>query len=232
MKQFDIYLRDRIIELDVAIRELSLRNDISIRNNIQLLVNNVATNVQKYFAGRHEMELAENMPSTLKTAYEHIENSMQLDSDAIVSASKVAGRIDNTMRLDASTILLLQRWFFGCESAASVLLASKPTLSSKGYTSTLAAIQLLSENIATPEATKYASLEQNILSLNSSSAAAINYLLSTDGNTLNLDCSEMNAQIARYRLLGEMDEDDAQEPLALEAFDDMTLSEIDFVIME
>ena len=153
MKQFDIYLRNRITELDVAIRELSLRNDITIKAEIYLLVDDILSTAEKFVSIYGDGELATDegviictrdgreivasnkyLPNfildsscgaTAKTVYERIQSISQLISEAgEMVSTKATGEIRNDMRLESDTITLLQEWFYSCSALRNTLTSS------------------------------------------------------------------------------------------------------------
>ena len=61
--------------------------------------------------------------------------------------------------------------------------------------------------------------------------STLEYLLGAEHEKLTLS-GAVNALLTRYRILGEMDADKTGTDLTLEEFDDMTLEDIDFVVIE
>lgn len=261
MKQYDIYLRNRIIELDVAIRELSLRNDVSIREKIYLLVDEVVTGVEKFVSvyGDGELETSDGviictndgkniiasnkyLPNFIldsscgeltKTVYEHIANSSKLSGDIRrVTSTKIAGEIENDMRLESGTITLLQEWFYACSALRNTIITSDVGTISTAYSGAKAASRLLTESKSPEIAEKAVYSIENALELTHSVGCKLEYLLGAERETLMLSHT-VNALLARYRLLGDMDIDTESETnLALGEFDNMTLEDIDFVVIE
>lgn len=238
MKQYDIYLRNRITELDVAIRELSIRDDISIRVKLSLLVNEIITGVEKFVSIYGDGELAttaleSSCGATAKTVYEHMENISKLVSevDAAIT-SKATGEIRNDMRLENRTITLLQEWFYSCSVLRNALISSDVDAISTAYVGVESESNLLTENISPAVAEKMAYSLKDTLTLTYSIGCALEYLLGAEHNKLTLS-STVNALLARYRLLGEMDKGmEGGVDLTLEEFDDIALEDIDFVVIE
>lgn len=74
------------------------------------------------------------------------------------------------------------------------------------------------------------SLEDTLM-LTHAIGCALEYLLGAEHEKLTLS-STVNALLARYRILGEMDKDtESDTDLSLEEFDDMALEDIDFVVI-
>lgn len=261
MKQYDIYLRNRITELDVAIRELSLRNDISIRAKLSLLVDEVITGVEKFTSiygdgeltttdgviictrdGRGIIASNRYLPNfildsscgaTAKTVYEHMENVSKLVSEVDYSiASKATGEIRNDIRLGSGTITLLQEWLYSCSVLRNALISSDIGSVSTAYVKAESESSLLTKNVSPATAEKMAYSLEDTLTLTYSTGCALEYLLGAEHNKLTLS-STVNALLARYRLLGEMDKDtESGEDLTLEEFDGISLEDIDFVVIE
>lgn len=260
MKQYDIYLRNRITELDVAIRELSLRNDISIKAKLYLLLDEVVTGVEKFVGIYKEGELATSegviictsdgreiiasnkyLPNFIldsscgvaaKTVLEHIESVSELTSkvDAAM-ASKITGEIRNDLQLESGTITLLQEWFYSCSALRSLLISSEVGTNITSYFGVKSVSNLLTENNSPATAEKMVSLEETLM-LTYNIGCTLEYLLGAEQETLMMS-SAVNALLARYRLLGEMDNDaESGADLTLEEFDDMALEDIDFVVIE
>lgn len=261
MKQYDIYLRNRITELDVAIRELSLRNDISVRAKLYLLVDEVITSAEKFVSIYGDGELATSegviictrdgreliasnkyLPNFIldsscgaiaKTVYERLAHVSELVSEADAAiATKMAGNIRNDMRLESGTVTLLQEWLYSCSALRNSLISSEVGTSSVSYAGAEAKSSLLTESTSPAVAEKMASQLEETLTLTYSVGCALEYLLGAEHEKLTLS-SAVNALITRYRLLGEMDRDaESEADLTLEEFDDMALKDIDFVVIE
>lgn len=262
MKQFDIYLRNRITELDVAIRELSLRNDITIKAEIYLLVDDILSTAEKFVSIYGDGELATDegviictrdgreivasnkyLPNfildsscgaTAKTVYEHIQSISQLISKAGEAVStKATGEIRNDMLLESDTITLLQEWFYSCSALRNTLISSDAGVISAAYTKAEAKSELLTELTYPAVAEKMVYSLEDTLTLTYSIGCTLEYLLGIEEqNKLTLS-STANALLTRYRILGEMDKDtESEADLTLEEFDDMTLEDIDFVVIE
>lgn len=260
MKQFDIYLRNRITELDVTIRELSIRNDISIRANLLMLVDEVITGVEKFVSIYGDGELATDkgviictrdgtkiiasnkyLPNfildsscgaTAKTVFEHIANVSKLASEVKEAiALKVAGKIENEMQLESGTVTLLQEWLYSCSALRNSLISSDIGTVSTSYFGVKAESELLTENTAPATAEKMAYSLEDTLMLTHAIGCALEYLLGAEHEKLTLS-STVNALLARYRILGEMDKDtESDTDLSLEEFDDMALEDIDFIVI-
>ncbi|MCM1224802.1 MAG: hypothetical protein NC548_61170 [Lachnospiraceae bacterium] len=260
MKQYDIYLRNRITELDVAIRELAVRNDISIRAKIYLLVDEVMSSVTKFIGIYNDGELATSdgviictqdgkeiiasnkyLPNfildsscgkTAKTVYEHIRNVSTLAGEVNAAiASKVAGEIKNDMRLESGTVTLLQEWLYSCSALRNTLISSDIETAGTAYFGADARSKLLTEMTYPPVAVKAAYSLEDTLELTHFVGSTLEYLLGAEYEKLTLS-STVNALLTRYRILGEMDADKTGADLTLEEFDDMTLEDIDFVVIE
>lgn len=261
MKQYDIYLRNRITELDVAIRELAVRNDISIRAKLYLLADEVITGVTKFIRIYNDGELATSngviictqdgkeiiasnkyLPNfildsscgkTAKTVYEHIRNISALASEVDAAiASKVAGEIRNDMRLESGTVTLLQEWLYSCSALRSSLISSDIGTFGTAYFGADARSELLTEMTYPPVAVKAAYSLEDTLELTHFVGSTLVYLLGAEHEKLTLS-GAVNALLTRYRILGEMDADtEGGNDLTLEEFDDMTLEDIDFVVIE
>lgn len=261
MKQYDIYLRNRITELDVAIRELSLRNDISIRTKLYLLVDEIITGVEKFVSIYGDGELATSegviictndgrniiasnkyLPNfildsscgaTAKTVFEHIENISTLSIEVNTAiASKATGKLRNEMLLESGTITLLQEWLYSCSALRNALIASEIGTVSTAYFGLKAESGLFTENTSPATAEKLVYSLEEALTLTHSVGCALEYLLAAEQDKLTLS-STVNALLTRYRVLGEMDKDTENDiDLTLEEFDDMVLEDIDFVVIE
>lgn len=261
MKQYDIYLRNRITELDAAIRELAVRNDISIRAKLYLLVDEVMTGVEKFVSIYNDGELATSngviictqdgkeiiasnkyLPNfildsscgkTAKTVYEHIRNISALASKVDTTiASKSTGEIKNDMHLESGTITLLQEWLYSCSALRNFLISSDIRAVGTAYFGADARSELLTKMTYPPVAIKTAYSLEDTLKLTHFVGSTLEYLLGAEYEKLTLS-GTVNALLTRYRILGEMDMDaESGTDLTLEEFDDMTLEDIDFVVIE
>ncbi len=261
MKQYDIYLRNRITELDVAIRELSLRNDISIRTKLSLLVDEVITGVRKFVSIYGDGELATSegaiictsdgreiiasnkyLPNfvldsscgkTAKTIYEHIANISELTSEVNAAiASKMAGEVKNNMQLESGTVTLLQEWFYSCSVLRNSLISSDVEAVSTAYSEARAESRMITSMASPPVAEGMVYSLEDALRLTYSAGCALEYLLGAEHEKLTLS-GAVNALLTRYRLVGEMDRDtESGTEFPLGEFDGMTLEDIDFVVIE
>lgn len=85
---------------------------------------------------------------------------------------------------------------------------------------------------APPLAEKAAFPGRTGMSLAHRAALTAIYPLSAGRNALRLGCGALRTQIARRRLLKEMDTDETGKALSLSAFDGMILSEVDLVLSD
>lgn len=233
MKQYDLYLRDRIIELDVAIKELASRNDISIRAKISMLVKDIMAGMEKLIEVHPNLILDSSCGDVAKTVYEHFKNISTLDSEVSSTISaKVLGRIENKMRLEEKNITMLHEWLYSCSSLYNFLRSSDVDTLETSYCCGEAISSLLTEMGEPPVSVKMIYSARDTMELIHQAGCRIEYLLSAEQNKLTMS-GTANAMLARYRTLGDMDADaESGADLTLGDFDTMSLEDIDFVIIE
>lgn len=152
MKEFDIYLRDRVTELDVAIRELTYRTDMSAFAKLMLLsASGIGALLEKFvkplfdanlstdggdllvtddgdgiIASGEDMPafyLASSRPLATKTAFCALSETLKLLGNPLSTiASKSAGSVRHAMRLEEGEIMLTEQWLYSCEPQTNRLL--------------------------------------------------------------------------------------------------------------
>ncbi len=124
MKVFKIYLRNRITELDVAIRELARYIETAVQHHIQLLAGDTLMTATKYVSGmeNNTMLLKEQDLTSVRSVYERSENAMRLlTEEAEAASTKFASCTNGLLELTNSNInAILVRYRLLSEADGSV----------------------------------------------------------------------------------------------------------------
>ena len=255
MKDFDIYLRNRITEIDVIVRSLSVRNDISVRHKLRHIVEDIATKVEKFartYTLYYENLLTHNELAlctrdgeeivavnkfadfylrssdvgTTKASFESVHSVSELISRLdSVFAFKVTGNIENKLVLESSDITLVQEWFYACSELCNTLVSA--------------------DNVDTIRTMYAGGSTSSQLVTEMTGPGAVSKTVGTSGNLIELAAavlatleylvgashnmltmsSAVNVVLTRYRLLQEMDAD-------AESGVELTLADFDDMTLE
>lgn len=224
MKQFDVYLRKKVTELNLYLKELPIRHDIGARHNMVLWSDTIYLLIGKLIRPtKNRMVLRTAVQPTHAEVFNKIPHKMILNTSANAHVGVSTSDVQDRLILRQDSVGVASEEFNGGKT--------KFTLRSSDVYGELWTIIrgsskfILSTNIGTGWLVhKYPTISHvNVLS-NTLAEFVTKFIYSAKSRAvLN---SVVNIMMARYRILEEMDD------LSLEDFDDMSLEDIDFVEIE
>ena len=229
MKKFVINLRDRISETDVVIRSLPIYQYVSAHNKLFLISNIPPTLAIKFCKPVRNIFLLDSSASAMRRIFDKCKFILQLSSlNDNIHSLKCVYDIENKLCLDnntlSSTRLLLEKG-----STSLFLNATSGLVSKTSYSSFCHKICLNSEMVGNNYAHKFVDLIHNLPIVHSVNPTSFKRTEATI-NTMNLGSTVSKVYMTKYRTLGEMDYDN-ETALTLSSFDNMSLEDIDYIII-
>jgi hypothetical protein len=224
LKQFDVYLRQKVTELDLYLKELLIRHDMGARSNMILRSSGIYLLIGKFLTpSRHEAILKTSVQPTHAEAFGGALAEMTLKSSVTAHLGLLASELQDEMILNQGEFSLASEEFNGGRDR---LVLGSSDVSGELWTIIKGSSKsILHSNLGVGwHVDKYPSISHGSVLAVILSEAAILYVYGMEARA-RLD-SALNVALTRYRLLNEMDE------LGLEDFDSMTLEDVDFISLE
>ena len=206
MKQNYIYLRKPLTEIDVYIRKLPYRNDISAKNKLILVSHPSKAEFHKFvYLDAHDVVLDTALGRrVVKTVFEHGHSYTELDT-AIghTFSEKTLHELENNMILGSNKANVIRELYSSGENEIEIIAASD----------------------AEPQITKCFSAE-NIFELGAAVVGA-----GSTAKSISIS-HDMSGRTLRQRILSEADVNSHGEEHCLAEFDENCLSDIDRIMDE
>ena len=222
-----IRLRRRIAEMDVVIRELPIRTDISARNAMILSAHDALTTLYKaIYPDDNSLVLDTSCGRWVtRTIFEKCNNAMEIDS--VIADPLFSKFIDPAVSeavLGHDMILVIRELFCQCEN---ILELTNNILDENGVclektTKAYPSMRLGSASNIGSSAVKRLNIE-NISSLRCLLRDTAIALLGVEDTGLGLYNNDVYANLTRYRMLGDMDN------LNLDDFDSLKIIDVDYI---
>ena len=215
METFDVYLKNRLTEIDVTISQLVQRDTFSMYDYLTLTCSMSELEILKSIAVSADMRLAARVDETLKIAHEKIQSGMQLEAEAellnVAMAEMNAGmvidmdetgiteksfaEVNNNLELSADRLDYYIAHSIGRVSFDSILSASTLDTGKKSIEQFASSLELSAQADFSGE--KHLGLDDIDLTLDVGSMD-IFYLLTTGArDTFNLSASPIDEYILK-----------------------------------
>lgn len=223
-KEFDIYLKRRITECDLIVYSLPYRDGLTATNRIILESCLESYTLQKFVAMQLGSELVSHIDKMIKTCYERLNWGTAIDVNAAFQTLYTMNPESSIVELAVEDIPALETMFAEAESRTAIEIAAL-VLGTELHFSFGRAYggMAFGAKVSGEHMQKYEIVENNLRIL-ADVTESIRQFVGTEGSTVDLTVNASTI-LKRHRLLAEMDADELSE------YDDMTLDEVDFVIL-
>lgn len=213
--------------LEVKAEELSLLAYAyaSAESALQIRTFPVDAYVKKSFGrGQNGMKVVSNVEATFKRDLEQAHSQLVLEADALRTKKKAAERVVSSLIVNAKPTDLFYR--LCCTATPSAIqIASAAAETELRYSLGRCTFPITPDSQVLGERmTKHLAME-NVVEIQSAAAGTLKQFFIPETNALEVEPVEVEAIVKRHRLLCEMDSD------TLSAYDDMSLNDVDYVIL-
>lgn len=227
MKEFDIYLNKRLTECDIIVYSIPYRDGLTAINRLIMESCVESYTLTKFIAIQTGSELVSHIDEMLKICNERLNNSVDIGVSAQFDIHYSNRPEEIGIVISANSIKLLASSFMEANNAlqfaAEPLDARLAKQLGTRYSEITHGIAFSAEAVNGDYATKYLTM-QSTVSVLASATESIRQFMHLNESALVLDL-EASCILRRYRLLGEMDNNE------LLSYDDMTLEDVDYVIL-
>ena len=222
MTEFNIYLRDRVHECDIIINSLPYRDGLTVTN--RLVIENCvkSCSLYKFVAQKFDADLVTHIDNMLKTCYEKLRMSLEIGVE--VSDTNMQALINIAAPIKPETWLrdLCYRITSGVDAAVDIAAEVLKTEFHYSFGNADSSLEI-NTDLQDSNAEKFVTVERSI-SILAEAHGLLSYFISGTEGHLELT-TNVDSIVKRHRLISEMDYG------ALSTIDNMTLDELDYVIL-